>query len=252
MAKEKKGAWQKLKGWFSSSAKDEDIEQSLHKWGFNLHKSSALKQRLSAQRILYLVIKAPLKEAEPAAKIHKIRHKHDIMNAVVGLTAGPYAGAGDDQRYDRMFEGWQQIYSDGTWLIDGLSNYYLRNDNKPKISEEKIRAIITMASDKEKKLTKDSVDLIITQVMAKQKEENTQSHELIEYKDIAIDSMIQMTYEVLQMHFWKYGFMVINKCFKDRHVSPETIALIQNMMPQKGNTMFGYEDGMQPQIQVTH
>jgi hypothetical protein len=167
----------------------DDLDQSLNKWGFHIHNTKTTEKRLSAQRIVYSVINYPLpKKSEPMDKVRIIRRKHDIMNSIIGLTAGPYGGAGSDPRYDRMFEGWQQIYSDGTWMINGLENYYI-ND------------------------LKDSP---------------------IEYKSIDINAMIGMSHEVLQMHFWKYGFMVINKCFKDKHISPETIALIQSITPQFG------------------
>lgn len=69
----------------------------------------------------------------------------------------------------------------------------------------------------------------------------------LDYGVMDTDIFVRMLQDVLQKHVFADGFTVLNVCFRDRDVSERGVAVIHSIMPQKGQTPWGFEEGLKPQ-----
>lgn len=73
------------------------------------------------------------------------------------------------------------------------------------------------------------------------------SNSPVEYENINTQQIVNMTKDVIVLHYFTPGKIVMTKCFFDKHTTARQIAMVQSFMQQKQQLPYGYGPQQTPQ-----
>lgn len=189
-----------LKKSLQNAVGSKDQGEELATLGLRILKDRKLAERQMVVQELFDDLNAKIKDASPAAYVEELDRRLDLLNRAIHSMASPYYRSGTNPAFRQLMEGWTLWNALAkTWInavADRVKAVYV-NDGKAKDStdDQQIKNMITVAA----------------------------SH----ITAINIESLVKRLHNVLEMHVFQDGMLVLAESYLAEDVAPSSATVVQ-------------------------